>query len=220
VSKSKYPGVRSILVACVSLASLAACSKESGIEVAVPAGGALSPKAERAYQGNETVLIKDARVLKAVDERCDRKTAQATLATKASARADVRAFAADMLSDYSELRGRLSALGIRLGFTPLKEDTAEDYERDIIGSLDSLMAKGGAGFDRAFLELMITSHREDLAAIDERLATEPAHAELRTAITSDYRAVVKKQLDRAMALRDATPEVEAPAGVEAPPELK
>lgn len=224
MESTKYPRMRSILMAALAAAALGACSKSSDIEVAVPAGGTLSPRAERVYDGDETVLIRDARVVKAVDERCDRKTAQATLATQAALRSDVRVFATEMLSDYREFRARLANLGIKLGFTPLKEDMAEDYERDIIGSLDSLMAKAGPDFDRAFLEAMVAAHNEDLAAIDGQLATEPAHVELRDAITSDYRVVVQKQLDRAKALLATMTPPDAPAvappAVDAPPAVK
>lgn len=187
-------GFATLTTVATMFATLSCASTEP-----VPASGPLDARVAR-FEPDEPALIREARVVRTVDEVGDRRMAQATAATLLATSEAVREYAEQLVEDYRSLRERQAELGVSLGFTALKGGRAEHFEREIEQDVLSLIEHRGEGFDEAFLELMITEHEESLRLIETSLLPKAERPELRASIENDFRPLVRKSLARAREL--------------------
>ena len=114
--------------------------------------------------------------------------------------AEVKAFAALMVSDHGSVNNKAAALAAKLSLTPEDNDTS----RNLKASQDSIRAaiklKTGSDFNKAYIDNEVTYHQTVLDAIDQTLIPNAQNAELKQLLT-DVRPTIAAHLDHAKSIQ-------------------
>jgi putative membrane protein len=125
-----------------------------------------------------------------------------TVAQSRTQNADVRAFAAQMVRDHTQLDQQGSALATRLGLTPtLPDSTLPRMQTEAMTALGGTAgaATPDQGFDVAYMTGQVADHQRTLAIVDAAIA-QAQNAELRTALQTEVRPAVAQHLQMAQQL--------------------
>ena len=114
----------------------------------------------------------------------------------------VKAFAERMITDHTGVNKAASDLVGRLGVTPEPNPTSGQLRDGGTSTRQTLQAKSGADFDRAYMESEITYHQAVLDAIDHTLIPGAQNAELK-ALLEQTRPAVDAHLQHAREIRSA-----------------
>ncbi|MGH7531370.1 MAG: DUF4142 domain-containing protein [Gemmatimonadales bacterium] len=114
--------------------------------------------------------------------------------------AEVRRFAATMISDHSGVNGKAAALAARLGVTPADNAVSQSLQQGAQEARATLEPLQGAAFDRAYMDREIAYHQAVLDAIDDVLIPTTTNAELKQLLT-DVRPAFAGHMEMARQLR-------------------
>lgn len=114
--------------------------------------------------------------------------------------ADVRQFAATMITDHSAVNAKAAELAGRLGVTPLDNGVSRSLQEGATAARRDLQALRGDAFDRAYLDREIAYHQAVLDALDGLLIPTTENAELKALLTS-VRPAIAAHLAHAKELR-------------------
>ena len=115
-------------------------------------------------------------------------------ATNASS-ANVKKFGQMMVTDHSKANTELKAVAAQKNIT-LPTAPMEDHQKHI----DELKAKTGADFDKAYVDMMVDDHQEDISKFEDE-AKNGNDADLK-AFASKTLPVLKKHLQAVKAIQD------------------
>lgn len=114
--------------------------------------------------------------------------------------ADVRQFAATMITDHSAVNAKAVALASRLGVTPEDNAVSRSLVEGAASARQTLDALRGDAFDRAYLDREIAYHQAVLDALDALLIPTTENAELKAFLVA-VRPAIAAHLAHAKALR-------------------
>lgn len=114
----------------------------------------------------------------------------------------VKAFAERMITDHTGVNKAASDLVAKLGVTPEPNPTSKQLRDGGASTRQTLGARSGADFDRAYMDSEITYHQAVLDAIDHTLIPGATNAELR-ALLEQTRPAVDAHLQHAREIRSA-----------------
>lgn len=164
---------RTLLITLLAVA-LAACNTENTTENAkdAAAGDAISSTsasipAATDTMNNTATLSNDEFVVKAATGGIMEVTL-GNIAMQKATNADVKALAQTIATDHANANEELKAIASAKGITLPTDMTPEQH-----GHHAKLEGLSGAEFDRAYLNMMITDHNEDIALFEKKAATEP-----------------------------------------------
>ncbi|MEO7058001.1 MAG: DUF4142 domain-containing protein [Caldimonas sp.] len=122
------------------------------------------------------------------------------LAEKKAARADVKAFAKQMVTDHSGVNKQAVALVTKLKVTPEDNATAQSLKSGGADNVKGLEKLSGAAFDSAYVAHEVAYHQQVIDAIDKVLIPSAQNAELKALLVAVRPAFVA-HLDHAKALQ-------------------
>ncbi|MET0399771.1 MAG: DUF4142 domain-containing protein [Longimicrobiaceae bacterium] len=114
----------------------------------------------------------------------------------------VKAFAERMITDHTGVNKAASDLVGKLGVTPEPSPTSTQLRDGGASTRQTLGAKSGADFDRAYMDSEITYHQAVLDAIDQTLIPGAQNAELK-ALLEQTRPAIDAHLQHAREIRTA-----------------
>jgi putative membrane protein len=112
----------------------------------------------------------------------------------------VREFAQQMIRDHGSVNKRAAALAQRLNLTPADNDISKQLQQGEQQARDSLAAKRGADFDRAYIDREVQYHQAVLDALDKTLIPGAQNAELK-ALLQEVRPNVAAHLQMAQQIQ-------------------
>lgn len=114
--------------------------------------------------------------------------------------ADVRQFAATMITDHSAVNAKAVALATRLGVTPTDNAVSRSLVDGATAAKQALDALRGDAFDRAYLDREIGYHQAVLDALDGLLIPTTQNADLKALLVA-VRPAIAAHLAHAKELR-------------------
>jgi putative membrane protein len=114
--------------------------------------------------------------------------------------ADVRQFAATMITDHNAVNAKAAALATRLGVTPQDNAVSRSLVDGATAAKRTIDALRGDAFDRAYLDREIGYHQAVLDALDVLLIPTTENADLKALLTS-VRPAIAAHLAHAKELR-------------------
>lgn len=168
--------------------SLAACGGgESGQTEAdtasAPAAAAPAP-APPAPAATGAATVTDPQIAAIVVAANEADIKWAKLALEKSQNAEVRGFAEAMVNDHGGVNQKAVELVTRLGVTPEPNPTSQQLSQGGDTTRESLNAKSGADFDKAYIANEVAYHRTVLDAVDNTLIPNAQNAELKELLVS------------------------------------
>jgi putative membrane protein len=145
-----------------------------------------------------STTLDDAQIAKITDGVNSAEIEQATLARERAQNPEVRRFASMMIEHHGEARVEQAALKLQTADSPLAQQLSEESKM----TLESLRAKRGADFDRAYLDAQVAGHQKVLETIGRVLAPQAQTPALRTYLT-ELEPTVSRHLQQARSARDA-----------------
>ena len=119
------------------------------------------------------------------------------LAKTNAASAQVKEFGAMMVTDHTKANNELKAVAAKKNIT-LPETPMEKQQKHI----DELKTKKGADFDKAYVDLMVDDHKEDVSKFQDE-ANKGNDADVK-AFAAKTLPVLQKHLDHIQKIQDAT----------------
>jgi putative membrane protein len=124
----------------------------------------------------------------------------AKFAQSKSQNADVKKFAALMITDHSSVNQKAAALAKKLGVTPKDNAVSQSLITGATAAHQTLEPLQGAAFDRAYMDREVAYHQAVLDALDKTLIPTTDNAELKKLLT-DVRPVIAAHLEHAKQVR-------------------
>ncbi len=122
------------------------------------------------------------------------------LAEKKATRADVKAFAKQMVTDHSGVNKQAVALVTKLKVTPEDNATAQSLKAGGADNVKHLETMSGAAFDNAYVAHEVAYHEQVIDAIDKVLIPSAQNADLKALLVAVRPAFVA-HLDHAKGLQ-------------------
>lgn len=114
--------------------------------------------------------------------------------------ADVRKFAATMITDHTAVNGQAAALAGKLGVTPQDNAVSQSLQTGAKAARSSLEPLKGREFDRAYMDREVAYHQAVLDAIDGLLIPTTSNGELKGLLVK-VRPAIAAHLAHARQLR-------------------
>jgi putative membrane protein len=144
----------------------------------------------------------------------------AQLATKTATNAEVKNFAAMMITQHRDMETKGKALAAKAKITPADNDASTALKSDVASTLTTLKGQKGKDFDKAYMDAQVKAHRDVLNMFDNKLLPNAQNGELKT-LLNDARGHVATHLAKAEEISkklDSAPA--APAAKPATPPAK
>ena len=106
------------------------------------------------------------------------------LAESKGSKADVKAFAKQMVTDHTGVNKQAVALVTKLKVTPEDNPTSQSLKKGGEDNLKSLKPLKGAAFDKAYIDHEVAYHEAVLDAIDKTLIPSAQNAELKALLVA------------------------------------
>jgi putative membrane protein len=129
-----------------------------------------------ATPGTQRAPLTDPQIAAVTDSVNSAEIAQAQIAQARSKNERVRRFAAMMIEHHSQAKAQQAALGLGSAESPLLQQLTQESH----ATLESLKAKSGADFDRAYMEAQVEGHQKALDTIKYDLQPSAQTPELRS----------------------------------------
>jgi putative membrane protein len=139
-----------------------------------PLGGGSS--GTRQGQGSTGAPLSDEQIAMVTESVNSAEIEQARIAQAKSQNEQVRRFAAMMIEHHEQARAQQAALNLGQAGSSV----SERLQRDARATLETLEAKQGADFDRAYLQAQVEAHQKALDALQEQLQPSAKSPELRS----------------------------------------
>jgi len=120
----------------------------------------------------------------------------ANLATKSATSADVKNFAAMMITQHKDMESKGKALAAKAKITPADSDASNALKSDVQSTISSLKTQKGKDFDKAYMDSQVKAHRDVLNMFDNKLLPNAQNGDLKTLLT-DGRSHVAAHLAKA-----------------------
>lgn len=120
----------------------------------------------------------------------------AELAKKNATHADVKNFAAMLITQHRDMETKAKALATKAKITPADNDASTALKADVQTALTSLKTQKGKEFDKAYMEAQVKAHRDVLNLFDNKLLPNVQNGEMKTLLT-DGRTHVATHLAKA-----------------------
>ena len=136
----------------------------------------------------------------------------ANLAAKTATNADVKNFAAMMITQHKDMETKGKALAAKAKITPADNDASTALKTDVQSTITSLKTQKGKDFDKAYMESQVKAHRDVLNLFDNKLLPNAQNGDLKTLLTDGRSHVaahlakaeeIQKKLDSAPAAKPA-----------------
>jgi putative membrane protein len=136
----------------------------------------------------------------------------ANLAAKTATNADVKNFAAMMITQHKDMETKGKALATKAKITPADNDASTSLKNDVQSTISSLKTQKGKDFDKAYMESQVKAHRDVLNLFDNKLLPNAQNGDLKTLLTDGRSHVaahlakaeeIQKKLDAAPAAKPA-----------------
>ncbi len=169
-----------VLLALVLAVSLASCAKKQPAEQAAPAETTATQPAAPT-DANIAAIVVAANTI-------DIKNAE--LARTTSKNAEVRKFAARMITDHTAVNKEATDLATKLALTPEENETSRQLVAGADATRDSLKTKMGAAFDKAYIDNEVAYHQAVIDMLDKTLIPSAQNAELKALLEKSRPAFV------------------------------
>jgi putative membrane protein len=179
------PAAASLLVLALPAAGLAQMDSSSN-----PPATSTNPA--------DTLSHGDIKFIVTVAEGSTNEVALSQLAAEHSSRDDVKKFAQMMITDHTKLNSMLTDLAARKGVA-ISDAVMKGQKDDV----DSLAAKNGADFDKAYIKMMVKSHKETLALFQKE--SEKGKDPDVMSFASQNTPTISEHLEHAKMLASASP---------------
>ena len=120
----------------------------------------------------------------------------ANLATKSATSADVKNFAAMMITQHKDMESKGKALAAKAKITPADSDASNALKSDVQSTISNLKTQKGKDFDKAYMDSQVKAHRDVLNMFDNKLLPNAQNGDLKTLLT-DGRSHVAAHLAKA-----------------------
>jgi putative membrane protein len=144
--------------------------------------------------------LRDAEILRVVEEANQGEIAQANLAMSKSTESDVKKLATTLWHDHTDAEAKGAAIAKKERLTMEASPLSATFKSEARAATGQLEALTGAGFDRAYVDAQIRGHQSLIDAIDQRLLPAAQNADIR-AYLADVRARAVEHLQRAQDLQ-------------------
>lgn len=134
----------------------------------------------------------------------------AELAKKNATNADVKNFAAMMITQHRDMENKGKSVATKAKITPTDSDASTHLTTQAQTTVSSLKTQKGKDFDKAYIDAQVKAHREVLDMFDNKLLPSAQNGELKTLLT-DGRAHVATHLAKAEAIQGALAAAPTPA---------
>jgi putative membrane protein len=124
-------------------------------------------------------MLSDANILAIIEEANTGEVQEGQLAQQRASNPQVRLFASKVTQDHRALLEQSSNLASRMNITPSLPRDSRTMTVEHQAVVDSLKAKSGEAFDRAYLEHQIQTHETVLRRLDE-VAMDAQRSDLRS----------------------------------------
>jgi putative membrane protein len=101
------------------------------------------------------------------------------LAASKTAKADVKAFANQMVTDHTGVNKQATELVTRLKVTPEDNATSQSLKAGGDANISTLKGLSGAAFDKAYIDHEVAYHQQVLDAVDKVLIPSASNADLK-----------------------------------------
>ena len=101
------------------------------------------------------------------------------LATSKASKADVKAFAEQMVTDHTGVNKQATELVTRLKVTPADNPTSQSLKSGGDANLATLKGLSGAAFDKAYIDHEVAYHQQVIDALDKVLIPNASNADLK-----------------------------------------
>jgi putative membrane protein len=154
-----------------------------------------------------------ARITEVVDSG---EVEQAKVAAERASSAQVKRFAAHMLSQHTRSKARGAALVQAEGLALTESPTAQQLSSEASKTLDSLRDADEASFDAKYMDAQVQQHQQVAGLLDATLIPGAASPELKARL-EEARAMVQSHLEEAREIRESLAGATARAGGEGEP---
>jgi putative membrane protein len=120
--------------------------------------------------------LSDAQIATITDKVNTAEIEQARIAQTKSSDEQVRQFAQMMIEHHGQAKAQQAGLGLGTADSPL----SQELDREAQSTLETLQAKSGAEFDRAYLQAQVDAHQKALDTIRQQLIPNAQAPELRS----------------------------------------
>jgi len=103
----------------------------------------------------------------------------ANLATKSATSADVKNFAAMMITQHKDMESKGKALAAKAKITPADSDASNALKSDVQSTISNLKTQKGKDFDKAYMDSQVKMHTEGLDIIDNQLLPSVKNADMK-----------------------------------------
>jgi len=145
--------------------------------------------------------LSDANIAAIVVAYNDEEIAHAQLAKEKATGAEVKQFAATMITDHSAVNKKAMTLATRLNLTPEQDDASRKLAADGSAFRQGLTSQSGADFDRSYIANEVALHDQVLNLIDSTLIPSADNAELKT-LLEETRPAVQAHLQHARQIQE------------------
>jgi putative membrane protein len=170
---ARGPGV--VLLTLAFAASITSCAKKQEAETA-------APPETTATQATPTLTDADIAAIVVAANTIDIKNAELAKAT--SKNAAVKKFAAMMITDHTSVNKKATDLVTKLNVTPAENDISRQLVANADAMRDSLGAKKGAAFNKAYIDNEVAYHQAVIDMLDKTLVPDAQNAELKALLES------------------------------------
>ena len=151
-------------------------------------GSAPTPAAEKPMTDGEIVAVTSAANNGEIE--------MAQLATKSATNAEVKNFAAMMVTQHRDMENKGKSLAAKAKITPADNDASKSLKSDVDSALATMKGQKGKDFDKAYIDAQVKAHRDVLNVIDNKLLPSAQNGDLKTMLT-DARTHVATHLAKA-----------------------
>jgi putative membrane protein len=176
-----------VLLVLVLAASVTSCAKKEEAETAAPQETTATQPASTLTDANIAAIVVAANTI-------DIKNAE--LAKVTSKSTAVKGFAAMMITDHTSVNKKATDLVTKLNLTPEENDLSRQLVTNADAMRDSLKAKKGAEFDKAYIDNEVAVHQAVIDMLDKTLVPDVQNAELK-ALLESVRPAFVAHLERA-----------------------
>ena len=140
--------------------------------------------------------LTDAEILMFTSTANSGEVEMAQLAAKQASNADVKNFAAMMITQHRDMETKGKALATKAKITPADSDVSMSLKSDVSSTVSTLKNQKGKDFDKAYMDAQVKAHRDVLAVFDAKLLPNAQNTELKAALT-DARGHIAAHLTKA-----------------------
>jgi putative membrane protein len=128
----------------------------------------------------------------------------AKFAQTRTSNAEVKQFAATMITDHSAVNAQATALATKLGVTPKDNAVSQSLLKGAADARKEIEPLKGKAFDKAYMDREVAYHQAVLDALDNLLIPTTENADLKKLLT-DVRPVIAAHMEHAKKITAALP---------------